>query len=189
MFLKSKSSREYTLIRSRRKTIALQVNSKAELVVRAPNFAPKKIIEGFIAEKTKWLDEKIAIKKRQLEALEQNIEPRGEQWYKDKKAQARKLFHERVDYYEKLTGLKVSKLKLSSAKTRWGSCSRAGNISLVWRLVMAPIEIVDYVIVHEIIHLRHPNHSKAFWDDVAKIIPDYKTHRRWLRDNGYALSV
>lgn len=189
MFLKRKRFTEYTLIRSKRKSIALQVNHDAELIVRAPHFVPEAMIEGFIKQKQEWLEQKIAIKKRQLEHKKEIYQDRSSQWYKEKKKEARELFVQRIAHYEQITGLKVNRLRLSSAKTRWGSCSMAGNISLVWRLVMAPIEIVDYVIVHEIIHIRHPNHSKAFWDDVARIIPDYKKHRKWLKDNGYALSI
>ena len=104
-----------------------------------------------------------------------------EKWYKK---EARKIFTERVDFYAKKYDFKYAKLKLSSAQTRWGSCSSHGNINLTWRLVMMPKEIIDYVVVHELSHLREHNHSKAFWAQVEAILPDYKSRRTWLKKNG-----
>ena len=105
-------------------------------------------------------------------------------WYKK---EARKIFIERVEFYAKKYDFDYAKLKLSSARTRWGSCSSNGNINLTWRLVMAPLEIVDYVVVHELSHLREHNHSKAFWAQVEAILPDYKSRRKWLKEHGKEL--
>ena len=104
-----------------------------------------------------------------------------EQWYKK---QAREIFAARVEHYSQKYGFSYQKVKLSSAKKRWGSCSAKGNLNLTWRLVMMPLEIIDYVIVHELAHLRELNHSKAFWAEVERILPDYKTRRKWLKENG-----
>lgn len=112
---------------------------------------------------------------------QENAKNLFENWYKQ---EARHVFNERVEHYAKKHAFTVKQVKLSSAQTRWGSCSSKGYINLTWRLVMAPIEIVDYVVVHELCHLREPNHSPAFWAQVATIIPDYKERRRWLKDNG-----
>lgn len=169
--------------------MALQVNSEAQVLVRAPYFVTANIIEQFVLEKQGWLDEKVAMKKKQHEYLKSQSFERCDRWYVQKKREARDLFLQRIEYYEGLTGLKVNKLRLSSAKTRWGSCSLNGSISLVWRLVLAPIEIVDYVIVHEIMHIKHPNHSREFWSAVSQVMPDYKERRKWLKENGFALSV
>ncbi|MCX6807530.1 MAG: M48 family metallopeptidase, partial [Patescibacteria group bacterium] len=84
---------------------------------------------------------------------------------------------------------KYKQIRVTSAKKRWGSCSHKGNISFSWRLIMATPSIIDYVIVHELAHLREYNHSKKFWQFVAKIIPYYKEQRKWLKDNGYTLIV
>lgn len=120
--------------------------------------------------------------------LAKDLQPRAnaifEKWYK--KA-ARHFFNERVRYYAEKYGFEVAKVKLSSAKKRWGSCSSTGNLNLVWRLVMASPEIVDYVIVHELCHLREANHSKRFWAEVEAILPDYRSRRRWLKENGHQL--
>ncbi|MBT3187525.1 MAG: M48 family metallopeptidase [Anaerolineae bacterium] len=104
-----------------------------------------------------------------------------ERWYK---GEARAIFTERVEFYAQKYDFDYAKIKLSSARTRWGSCSSKGNLNLTWRLVMAPMKIVDYVIVHELSHLREHNHSKTFWAQVEAILPDYKSRRKWLKGNG-----
>lgn len=105
-----------------------------------------------------------------------------EYWYKK---EARHIFNQRIAYYAEKHGFDVKQVKLSSARTRWGSCSSKGYINLTWRLVMMPMPIIDYVVVHELCHLREANHSKAFWAQVAAIMPDYKSRRRWLKENGH----
>ena len=108
-----------------------------------------------------------------------------EKWYKK---EARQIFTERAEFYAQKYGFDYAKIKLSSAKRRWGSCSSIGNINLTWRLVMAPLDIIDYVIVHELCHLREQNHSKKFWAQVAAILPDYKERRKWLKENSARLT-
>ena len=104
-----------------------------------------------------------------------------EKWYK---VQARQVFTDRIGYFAGEYGFEYGKLRLSSARTRWGSCSAKGTISLTWRLVMAPMEIIDYVVVHELSHLREHNHSRNFWAQVGAILPDYKRRRKWMKENG-----
>ncbi len=107
-----------------------------------------------------------------------------EKWYKK---EARHIFTEQIEFYAQKYNFEYAKMKLSSAKRRWGSCNSNGNINLTWRLVMAPLEIIDYVIVHELCHLREANHSKNFWRQVGAILPDYKSRRKWLKENGKRL--
>jgi len=109
-----------------------------------------------------------------------------ETWYKK---QARQVISERVQWYAQKFGFSYQKLRLSSARTRWGSCSNRGTLSFTWRLVMAPLEVIDYVVVHELVHLRFPNHSKAFWGEVEKIYPVYRQMRAWLKKNGNQLTI
>jgi predicted metal-dependent hydrolase len=94
-----------------------------------------------------------------------------------------------VAHFAGLHGFEPGKLRISSARTRWGSCSRQGTLSFTWRLVMAPEEVIDYVVVHELCHLRHLNHSKAFWGLVEGILPDYKVRRAWLKRHGERLQL
>lgn len=107
-------------------------------------------------------------------------------WYK---TQAKQYLIDRVDYWAEQMLLRYSKLALSGANTRWGSCTRQGNIRLNWKLLMAPVEIIDYVIVHELSHLVHFNHSKRYWDYVARYYPDHRQARNWLNTHGHQLAV
>ena len=84
---------------------------------------------------------------------------------------------------------KYTKIRISSAHTRWGSCSSNGTLSFSWRLVMAPPEIVDYVVLHELVHTQIKNHSNKFWLRLSEILPEYKMHVRWLKENGKSLTI
>jgi predicted metal-dependent hydrolase len=107
-------------------------------------------------------------------------------WYRK---QAKTMIEESVIHYAEQTGLKHGKIKLNSAMKRWGSCSYNGNLNFSWRLAMAPLASLDYVVVHELAHLVHKNHSKSFWEKVRQIMPDYKPHEKWLKDNGHLLNI
>ncbi len=107
-------------------------------------------------------------------------------WYRD---QARAVISERVKLYAARHGFKYRKIRITSARTRWGSCSSMGNLNFTWRLVMAPPEVIDYVVVHELAHLQVNNHSKEFWNQVGCIMPDYKKRLRWLKENGQKLTL
>lgn len=105
------------------------------------------------------------------------------------KAEARKVFSERMEQYAKEMGLNPKGLRISSANTRWGSCGPDGGISLCYRLVLGDMDDVDYVIVHELSHLVHRDHSKAFWAVVGKTMPDYKARRKALNDKRLELLI
>lgn len=92
-----------------------------------------------------------------------------------------------IEHYSQLMGLFPAKVAIRDTRSRWGSCSSAGHISLCWRLIMAPQEVLDYVVVHELAHLRHMNHSPEFWSLVADYCPTYKEHRQWLKANSRRL--
>ncbi|MHB8074821.1 M48 family metallopeptidase [Desulfosporosinus fructosivorans] len=107
-----------------------------------------------------------------------------EKWYI---REARELILERLEFFSGIIGVKVNNVRLKNQKTRWGSCSQKGNLNFNWKLVMAPIEIVDYVVVHELCHLKQMNHSPRFWLLVENQIRDYKKMRKWLKENGAKL--
>jgi predicted metal-dependent hydrolase len=107
-------------------------------------------------------------------------------WYKK---MAATLLPARIETLAAKHNLTPKKTRITSARTRWGSCSSTGTISLTWRLVMAPPETIDYVIIHELVHLNIKNHSKTFWNAVAALMPDYKKHVDWLKKNGQNLDV
>lgn len=107
-------------------------------------------------------------------------------WYID---EAARVVTERVNHWMQRTGIYASSLGVTGARRRWGSCSTNGALNFAWRLVMAPVDVVDYVVVHELAHIEHPNHSKAFWARVAEIMPDYKAKLKWLKDNSALLKL
>jgi predicted metal-dependent hydrolase len=102
-------------------------------------------------------------------------------WYKE---QATLLLFERVLILAGKHSFKYQKIRISSARTRWGSCSSLGTLSFTYRLVMAPLEVIDYVVLHELVHTQVRNHSKTFWNKLGELMPDYKTRLAWLKKNG-----
>ncbi len=111
---------------------------------------------------------------------DENIENAFRAWFIK---QAGEIIGMRVAFFTGITGLKYNSFKIKEQKTRWGSCSKKGNLNFNWKLVMSPQWVLDYVVLHEVCHLRHLNHSKAFWEMVAKYCPDYKKAHEWLRKN------
>ena len=102
---------------------------------------------------------------------------------------ARAVFESRTAYYQKATGGRYSSITVRDQKSRWGSCSSRGTLSFNYRLIFAPSIILDYVVVHELCHLTHMNHSKDFWNLVASVMPDYKIHRICVREIGWDLTL
>ncbi len=111
--------------------------------------------------------------------------PKAEQafvrWYKQ---QARQFLEERVSAIAGKHGFRYQKIRISSARTRWGSCSSRGTLSFTYRLIMAPAPVLDYVVMHELVHTQIKNHSKTFWNKVGDLMPDYKNRLTWLKKNG-----
>ncbi len=105
-------------------------------------------------------------------------------WYK---REAKKVLLERVEFFAQKHGLVYRLVRINAARTRWGSCSGKGSLNFTFRLVMAPISVIDYVVAHELAHLAHPNHSQKFWQAVAVIYPNFERERRWLKENGHLL--
>lgn len=103
-----------------------------------------------------------------------------ERWYRE---QARRTIQERVDFYACQYGFQYKRIGITSARSRWGSCSADGSLNFSWRLILAPLEAVDYVVVHELVHTVFHDHSKRFWQKVEHIMPDYKERKKWLRKN------
>jgi len=108
------------------------------------------------------------------------------EWYRE---QARAEVTRRVEYYTNRHGFQYRRIRITSARTRWGSCSSTGNLNFTWRLVMAPPKVIDYVVAHEVAHLKIKNHSKSFWKLVERIMPDHERYKAWLKDNGRRLTM
>ncbi len=102
---------------------------------------------------------------------------------------ARTVFEKRVAFYHQFTGGTYTSITIRDQKSRWGSCSSRGTLSFNYLLIFAPPKVLDYVVVHELCHLTHMNHSKNFWNMVAEIMPEYKTYKDWLREHGQELTL
>lgn len=107
-----------------------------------------------------------------------------EKWFKMK---ARSVFLQKLDTWSQAMGVTYHQFRLKEQKTRWGSCSSLGNINLNWRAIMAPESVIDYLVIHELSHLKFLDHSQDFWDYVARFCPEHGVNRKWLRDNGHTL--
>ena len=174
-----------TVIRSNRKTVAIQVNSDRSVTVRAPRSASEKDIEEILKKKKAWISKHIEKIKETKERFE--AEP-TEKLTREKvialAEEALMVIPERVEYFAKVIGVTYGKITVRNQKTRWGSCSSKGNLNFNCLLMLAPPEVLDYVVVHELCHRKQMNHSKAFWLEVEKVLPDYKEARKWLKEEG-----
>ena len=216
------------IIRTKRRTVALQMTDSATLVVRAPFYLKDEKIREIIVKHRKWIEKK----KEEIEKRDPKYSPKefvnGEgflylgrcyklkivdfqdeplkfdngfylakdvlpeakeifiHWYKN---MACKKISERVEWYAKKRGFKYKDIRITNAQKRWGSCSPTGNLNFSWRLVMAPLPVIDYVVVHELVHLEERNHTKSFWTKVKILMPDYEKYKHWLKKNGYLLRL
>ena len=170
----------YRIIRSTRKTISIQIESSGEIIVRAPLKMPAAEIEKLVEAKRSWIEKHLP---RPLEEGEKlsllQIQELADQ--------AVKVIPERVKYFAPLVGVSYGKITIRNQRTRWGSCSGEGNLNFNCLLMLVPAEVLDYVVVHELCHRKEMNHSAQFWAEVERVIPDWKAHRRWLREQGQIL--
>lgn len=211
---------EYKIIRSKRKTLSLQITRDAVLEVRVPLWLPEEQIDAFVHSKQGWIEKNMAAC-RELAAERASftlhyggtallrgqerpiiagagkkarfedgsfVLPAGLDRAMLKQAVVRlyrqlaqELLPQKAAHYAQLMRLTPSAVKINSAKTRWGSCSSKGSINFSWRLIMADDALIDYVVVHELAHLRELNHSPRFWAVVASALPDYQNRKQQLR--------
>jgi predicted metal-dependent hydrolase len=107
-------------------------------------------------------------------------------WFR---SQANLKINELINDYKKHLDVEPNNVVIKKQRKRWGSCSSKQNLNFNWKIIMAPLEIIEYLVVHELVHLIHPNHSKDYWQTVAEIIPDYNEKKEWLRINGRRLTI
>lgn len=211
------------IIRSiKRRSITVHVEPDGKIVVKAPFFTTRGMIDSLLHKHDAWIQKKqqqfqnraaaqsthtyfylgkkyqLALRTAQKSVVELSdklyvassnktlAKKHLTSWYKQ---QARKIIVERVHHYSQLAGLHFNSVALSSAETRWGSCSSQKNLHFNWKLVMAPLPVIDYVVTHELAHLTQMNHSRDFWETVRKMFPLYREHRTWLKRNGHMLYV
>ena len=216
------------IIRSNRRTLALQITPDASLIVRAPKKVSEKTILKFVQKKIKWIlhHQKLAREsyrpsvKREFvdgeeflylgewhklfvirdvkplfvfnenkfllsESFLPNAKQLFEQWYRK---QAYQVIKDRVRLYAETAGLSFKRISITGARKRWGSCGPKGTLNFSWRLIMAPMKVVDYVIVHELAHLDERNHSQNFWKKVRLLFPNYQQAENWSKANFWLLN-
>ena len=173
---------EYELIRSRRRSLALQLKPDGTVQVRAPLRTPKWQIEAFLREHWDWVERQRA----RLAALPK-VEKLSEEELAELKKRARRVFLARTAYFAPVVGVSCSRISVRSQRTKWGSCSAKGGLNFNCLLLLAPTEVLDYVVVHELCHRLEMNHSPRFWAEVERVLPDYAAARKWLRQNGGSL--
>ena len=173
---------DYTLIRSDRKTVGFEINENG-LIVRAPRRMPKAQIDRLIEKDRERIEKhigKFADRRKNLEGVSR-LAPNEITALAQK---ARGYIPERVKYYAEKLGVEYGNITIRAQKTRWGSCSAKRNLNFNCALMLAPVEVIDSVVVHELCHMIEPNHSKAFYDCIYKVFPDYDNCRKWLKENG-----
>ena len=171
---------EYTLIRSSRRTLGLEITADLRIVVRAPRRCSQRQITDFVARHEDWIRDHLAIQQRRaVAAAARAVTPEQEA---ELRLQAKEYIPQRVAYYAPLVGVTPTGIKITSAQKRFGSCSGKNRLCFSWRLMQYPPAAIDYVVVHELCHIHHHNHSAAFWTAVAAVMPDYKQRQALLRD-------
>ena len=174
---------DYELIRSGRRTLAVEIGAGGRVIVRAPRLYPQKKIDRFLESRAEWIREHVEKQK-----LREHNRPEPDAEEKRRLTEAAKtVIPPKVEYYSSLMGLKYSGIKITGARTRFGSCSPKNSLCFSWMLMQYPEEAVDYVVVHELAHLIEMNHSPGFWAEVEKVLPDYKARRTALRKLGRPL--
>lgn len=173
---------EYELKRSARKTVSLEIRPDGSLLVRAPLLMSQASIRRFVEAHRDWVEKRM----RRREALP-DVPSMTEEALAALKKRARPAILERVAYYAPLVGVRYGSVSIRSQHSRWGSCSSKGNLNFNCLLLLAPPEVLDYVVVHELCHRIELNHSARFWAEVARVLPDYAVRRRWLKEHGGVL--
>lgn len=177
---------EYHLIRSDRRSIGIEVDREGKVTVRTPYSCEKKRIDRFLLEKENWIRQKVKLQKENaMKRQEKREMPEAEKKYY--RNLAREVLGARTGYYARKMGVTYGRISIREQKTRWGSCSSAGNLNFNWKLVLMPPELLDYVVVHELAHRKEMNHSPRFWAIVEKELPDYCNRREKLKILGRQL--
>ncbi|MBR0415155.1 MAG: M48 family metallopeptidase [Clostridia bacterium] len=170
---------DISVVYSNRKTLCLEVHPENGVVVRAPRRTSKKEIEAFVKAHEDWIARALQRTRQRQQNLPQY--PESEAEIRLLKAKAAQVIPPKVDYYAQLLGVTPGKVGITRAKTRYGSCSGKNNLNFSCFLMLFSERAIDYVVVHELCHIQHKNHSKAFYDMVASVMPDYKERQKELK--------
>ena len=174
------------IIRSRRRTMSIEIKGADEVVVRAPLRASQKDIDAFIKKHSVWIAGHLEKARKQAEK-EADIPKLSETELNHLVRVAKRTIPQRVAYYAPLVGTDYKRISIRKQQTRWGSCSKDGNLNFNVLLLLAPPEVMDSVIVHELCHRLEMNHSRKFYENVYRVFPDYDRCDKWLKENGKML--
>ncbi len=173
----------YTLrLDKRSRGVRLSVASGGVFTVSAPPTLRQSRIEEFILQKAGWVLDKIAYFSK-FPVRKPIRRAQGKKHFAEHKERARALVHERLEYFNQFYGVKWNRIAIRNQRSRWGSCSRKGNLNFSYKLALLPAHLSDYIIVHELCHLKELNHGQKFWDLVAKVVPNHRELRRELKKN------
>ena len=170
------------IIRSKRRTLSLEIKPDGRIVARAPLRIKDREIERFIDSKEDWIEKHLERLKSIPEA-----EKLTDSEIDELTERGKVYIPQRVEYYASLIGVSYNKISIKPLRSKWGSCTSKGNLSFNCLLMLTPPEVIDSVVVHELCHRLEMNHSKKFYAHVLKAFPDYKRHNKWLRTNGSAI--
>lgn len=177
-----------TVRRSSRKTLSMSVQKDGNVLVRAPFYTPDTEIRDFAEKHMDWIRKQRTRMQEAAKAREEIMplsRPEMEQLARD----ALRILPERAAFYAGRLGVSYGRITIRNQKSKWGSCSSAGNLNFNCLLMLAPERVRDYVVIHELCHRKQMNHSPAFWAEVERMMPDYREARKWLRDHGSELML
>ena len=172
----------FTIIRSNRRTVSITVTTAGEVIVRAPRHMEEALLCLMVESREDWIQKQLKKVRRQ-----ENVPAFSREELEALRRSAREDFSGRVAYWAPRVGVTCGSMTIRAMRSQWGSCRSSGNLTFNCLLMLAPPEVRDYVVVHELCHRKEMNHSPAYWAAVEKVMPDYRRHRQWLKDNGDAL--
>ena len=181
-----KSDIKIEIIRSSRKTLAIEIRPDMRVIVRAPHRAPNGYIEQFISDRADWIVEHLRRMEQKNRQCNDTL-PVKKLSNNDIKKLADKActcIPGRVAHFAPLVGVTYGRITIRNQRPRWGSCSSRGNLNFNCLLMLAPPEVIDYVVVHELCHRKEMNHSQLFWNEVARVLPGYAEQEKWLKTHG-----
>ncbi|MDY6323545.1 MAG: SprT family zinc-dependent metalloprotease [Catonella sp.] len=171
------------IVKQHRKSISIKIRNSSLIEVHAPFGVGDKDIDAFVEKHGDWINAKLA-EMQEAESALNSIDVVSRAELDEKIELAKKIIPEKCAYYADMIGVDYGRITLKAQKTLFGSCSAVGNLNFNIALMFAPEKVLDYVIVHELCHLKEMNHSMDFWHEVEKVMKDYKVERQWLKDNG-----
>lgn len=168
---------DYSVVYSKRKTVSLQVNENGELIVKAPHYFPKKKIDELVNENVKWIEKQLQ-KQQVKQSFKCELTDADIILLKDI---AKNVLTAKTKYYAEIMGVNYGSVKITSAQKRFGSCNGKNNICFSYILMLYPERAIDYVVIHELAHTVHHNHSKSFYSYISEFMPDYKDAEKLLK--------